>query len=73
MNLMAPVHSISRPAARPGTIALGEAARRLGLSDRAARRAAAAGEIPAIRINRRWRVLLDAFEAMLGGREGGEG
>lgn len=48
-----------------GTLSLAEAAQRLGLTVRATRNAARAGEIPAVRIGRRWLVLRGPLEAML--------
>lgn len=48
------------------TIPLSVAATRLGIDVRAARKAALAGELPAIRINGRWRILTDCFNEMLG-------
>jgi excisionase family DNA binding protein len=50
-----------------GTLSLDEAAKRLGLSVRAVRRAIATGEIQAIRIGRRWLVLRSPLEQMLAG------
>lgn len=52
------------------TLSIAEAARRLGLTVRATRKAAAAGEIPAIQIRRRWLVLREPFEELLGRRGG---
>lgn len=47
------------------TIGIAEAARRLGLTPKATRRAALSGEIPAIKIGRRWLVLREPFEGLL--------
>ena len=47
------------------TIGIAEAARRLGLTAKATRRAAVLGDIPAIRIGRRWLVLREPFEGLL--------
>jgi excisionase family DNA binding protein len=58
-------------AQRAETISIREAAERLGLSVWATRRAAASGDIPAIRVNARWRVLKAPFEQLLRVRTGG--
>lgn len=50
------------------TIALSEAARRLGVSLGSARAAAKAGELPAIPWRRSYRVLKSDFEAMIAPR-----
>jgi excisionase family DNA binding protein len=47
------------------TISVEEAGQRLGISRNAAYAAVNAGEIPAIRIRRRWLVPVVAFERML--------
>ena len=54
-----------------GTLYLSEAAARLGISVKAARRAVLAGEIAAIRIGRRWLILRGPFEDMLQSRSDG--
>jgi excisionase family DNA binding protein len=46
---------------------MAEAAARLGLSVKATRRAALTGELPAIRVGRRWLMLREPFEALLKG------
>jgi excisionase family DNA binding protein len=53
-----------------GTLSLPEAAARLGISLKAARRAAQRGEIAAIQIGRRWLVLREPLEAMLRSAKG---
>lgn len=47
------------------TMPLSSAAKRLGIGIKAARKAAIAGELPAIKINGRWRVLTLPFEVLL--------
>lgn len=56
-----------------GTLRLAEAAQRLGISIARIRRAAAIGQIPAIRIGRTWLVLRAPFERMLLGQAHPEG
>jgi excisionase family DNA binding protein len=56
---------VSSESAQRGTMSLTEAAQRLGLSVKATRKAAKAGEIPAIQIGRRLLVLRDPLESML--------
>lgn len=51
-----------------GTYTLAEAAKRLGLSLRATRKAAASGQIAAVQIGRRWLVFKDDLEALLSSR-----
>ena len=47
------------------TLSTKDAAKRLGVSVRALRRALQAGDLPAVRINRRWRVLRLPLEKLL--------
>lgn len=47
------------------TLGIEEAARRLGLTPKATRRAAISGEIPAIKIGRRWLILREPFDGLL--------
>lgn len=73
-NASAPLRSAA--ASGKATMTIAEAATRLGLSIKATRKAALAGQVPAIRIGRRWLVLRDPLEAMLAGagatdKEGG--
>lgn len=49
------------------TLRIEAAAHRLGISVQAAREAAERGEIPAVRIGRRWLVLKLALDRLLGG------
>lgn len=55
----------ARGQAESATAPLRYAAQRLGIGLRAARKAAAAGSIPAIQVNGRWYVLVEPFEALL--------
>jgi excisionase family DNA binding protein len=52
---------------KPRTTSIPKAARRLGICDASAYRAAQKGELPVIRIGRRYLVLCDLFEQMLAG------
>lgn len=54
------------------TISTREAALRLGITPRAVRRAAQSGELPAIRVNRRWRLLREPFDRLLSDGLGGQ-
>jgi excisionase family DNA binding protein len=47
------------------TISVREAGRRIGLSANASYRAAASGQIPAIRVGRNWRVPIRSLERLL--------
>lgn len=49
----------------PETVPLSTAALRLGIGQKAARRAAARGDLPAFRINGRWRVPSEALQGLL--------
>jgi excisionase family DNA binding protein len=53
---------------KPRTTSIPKAARRLGICDASAYRAAQKGELPVIRIGRRYLVLCDLFEQMLAGQ-----
>jgi hypothetical protein len=53
--------------ATPATYSIKYARKKLGLSVNAAYRAAAAGEIPAKKFGRAWRVLAQPFDEMLNG------
>lgn len=66
-----PRSSAGEPAAGAdsrATLSLAEAAIKLGLSLKATRRAAMIGQIPTIRIGRRWLVLRAPLEALLSGK-----
>jgi excisionase family DNA binding protein len=56
---------LTAPALERGTLSIIEAAHLLGLSVKATRKAALAGEIPAIRIGRRWLVLKVPLQELL--------
>jgi len=58
---------------RSQTISVPEAGRILGLSRLTAYKCAAAGQIPALRLGKQWRVPVAALEKMLNGEQGGEG
>lgn len=62
--------SLTDPGEPPATLTLPEAARRLGVSVKAARRAAKNGELPVIRWGNTYLVLREPFEAMLRGQRG---
>lgn len=57
--------SQTAPGIERGTFSIEEAAQRLGLSTKATRKAAKAGQFPSIRIGRRLLIPREAFEAWL--------
>ena len=56
----------------PETLSLTAAAQLLGIGPKAARRAVLRGDLRAVKINGRWRVLREPLEALLGISRGGE-